>query len=128
MFDTLEDWFYSVPGRAFGLVVLGITIVGSADAQTYTSPPERDAQVERRNGERGQGGVGDLPAWAEPREPSRTSPQGENLESGVSAKNGPGLPGDPQSTPVDGGLIWLVLAGGGYASWKLGRENDEPKF
>ncbi|NGP90208.1 PID-CTERM protein-sorting domain-containing protein [Fodinibius halophilus] len=31
----------------------------------------------------------------------------------------PGLPGDPPQTPIDGGIIWMLLAGGAYGYKKL---------
>ena len=31
----------------------------------------------------------------------------------------PGLPADPAQSPIDGGLIWLLLGGGAYGIKKL---------
>lgn len=37
----------------------------------------------------------------------------------------PDLPDTPPMVPIDGGLLWLALAGGGYAAYRLRRARSE---
>lgn len=69
--------------------------------------------------------VGRVPDWARTSEGQRRSSGTQpSFRNGISTKGhngGSGGGAGPGSTvPVDGGLLWLVLAGGGYAGWKLG--------
>jgi len=58
-----------------------------------------------------------LPSWAEPVEPVASPARRSQLEDGAET-DGPLLP--PASrVPVDGGLIWLLAAGGTLALHKL---------
>lgn len=102
------------------LVIVGILLGGGAlltsegYAQSWQSSP--DAQSEQKLPTERESSVERVPEWAEgkQRSSSRTQP---SFENDVSTKN---HLGGGDGVPVDGGLLWLVLAGGGYASWKLG--------
>ena len=37
----------------------------------------------------------------------------------------PGLPSDPSQAPIDGGIIWMLIAGGAYGLKKLWGDQNE---
>jgi hypothetical protein len=87
----------------------------SQQRSTPSEPSHRDRSSQR--------GIG-LPSWAEPSPPAGKHRNGgvERQKDGVTTHN-IGKPGT--EVPVDGGLIWLILAGGGYAFVKLSRGQKE---
>lgn len=46
------------------------------------------------------------------------------VADGPQTNQGPGLPGDPEQVPVDGGIGLLLLAGAGYATRRLRGDTD----
>lgn len=98
--------------------------IDSSPTQIKTEPsPERarPGRVESpgyRNEEstREESKVGAVPEWAESR--SRNESFGSSTPDGALRPNDTD-PGRP--VPIDGGLIWLVLAGLGYGGYQLGR-------
>ncbi len=63
---------------------------------------------------------GSLPSWAEPMDPS-TRPGA--AKGPVETRNRT-LPPPGSRVPVDGGLIWLVAAGGAFAVYRLRSESS----
>jgi len=109
---------------AMAVLVVGGMVIEPVEAQTYTGPTERHEQIE--SSDRVAGGTADLPSWAEPSE-GTSQFDGQRNTGNPSAKAVPPPPENPNNVPVDGGLLWLILAGGGlagggYATWKLGSE------
>lgn len=121
MLHTLECRLRTVLGLIVGMFVLASALAGPVQGQTYRASQDRQDRGVSSAPDRERGGADALPAWAEPAErPSRGARQGSAGGSGgVGTKAVPPPPTSPEPVPVDGGLLWLVLAGGGYASWKL---------
>lgn len=103
---------------AVGVVVIGSLAVGPVQCQSRIGSGQQERHIEKRDpGQR----VGDVPSWAESSNRSPGGGRNQAANTGDATTNAtPPPPDDPDSLPVDGGLIWLVLAGGGYAGWKLG--------
>jgi len=114
---------------------IGGTGASSAHAQSRyeTQKSHSFDSYDRQKSEsvRPDGGVG-LPGWASPSSDrdgqssfESTSPYTEQGEPVTNADCGPGA--CPPGVPVDGGLIWLILGGGGYAARKLytSRSSDD---
>ena len=58
--------------------------------------------------------------WATPQGGSEThTDDGAMSGPGDDARYVPGLPTDPTAVPIDGGLVFLALAGGGLAAKRL---------
>jgi len=102
--------------------------------EEHVSAQDRGAfEGERQHNEEfASPGDPDLPGWAAPA--PRRSAERKGTQSNRN-DNQPSLSGStPQArcptcppgseVPVDGGLLWLILAGGGYATWKLGGDRD----
>lgn len=73
----------------------------------------QNRSFDRQVAEQPESGVESLPSWAEPSNTSRRRAEGDTRSKA------PGPPGDPPRVPVDGGLLWLVIAGCGYGVHKL---------
>lgn len=109
---------------ALGVMVVRGVVVEPVKAQTYTRPSERTERTDGNN-RKPRESVGSLPSWAEPADHSSRSSQFAKQKSlGSPSTNADPPPQNPDPIPVDGGLLWLVMAGGGYASWKLGLAGD----
>lgn len=116
--------------RAFVLLLVGTLAAGPAHAQIdegarstryerrAVPDPARRGQADGANRSRST----DLPSWAEPSVPS--SPR-ESFRTRTPPGPGGGGGADPTREQVPlGGLEWLLLAGGGYAVWKLRRDGE----
>ncbi len=60
--------------------------------------------------------------WATPQGGSESIPSdngGAMSGPGDDARYAPGLPDDPTPVPIDGGLVFLAIAGGGLAAKRL---------
>lgn len=100
----------------------------AADSLTAQS---RDTYQNREYGQQRPSQMGnhdgsELPEWAAPsRSTSRGS--GRKGESGLDGQMQTRMPNpDEPTVPVDGGIGWLLLAGLGYAGWKLGLVRQRP--
>ena len=62
-----------------------------------------------------------VPSWAQPAAP--VANEAPIVRSDESSSGGPGLPDDPVLVPIDGGLGFLLLAGGALAASGLRRRN-----
>lgn len=112
--------FYRMKILFRALIVSGLLLGGgglfSADvsAQSWGSS-SLESRSEKRAPADQASSAGQVPDWAESRaqtERSRTQP---SLRNDMSPKN---HFGGGDGVPVSG-LIWLIGAGGGYATWKL---------
>jgi hypothetical protein len=65
------------------------------------------------------GRVESLPPWAEP---AARPPSPSGFDGGAIETNSPDPPPPAERIPVDGGLIWLVAAGGAFAVYRLRSE------
>jgi hypothetical protein len=108
------------------ILVLALLAGGSpleASAQAFASPQQNaTVQNESRNPYTTRPAPSQedgtrLPDWAAPAEPSadRFADDRYRSQPGATTNQGPIKPG----VPVDGGLVWLTLAGAGYATKKL---------
>lgn len=104
-----------------GILLAALLLMGGGSGLARgDAPPDLvgdEEPFQQKRPDRVRNGAETLPGWAEPS--TRTSDRhlfGERKE--VVPKQAP-PPSDPDPVPVDGGLIWLVLAGGGYAGWRL---------
>lgn len=123
--------FYRYAAAMLGLMLIASSgaLAPSAVAQsswdTAPAPSDEHSQYEapRPDDPAGTG----LPDWADSGASAGDSDwsSGGAVADGVEMNQGPGLPGDPEQVPVDGGLSLLVLAGAGYAARKLRDRNDE---
>lgn len=121
-----------VTALLLGVLLMGVVSVPfAAQAQLTNQSPaadEREPRQERlydRQPEQPGSGVESLPSWAEP------STSGG--QTGAKSKNAPPFgppppPSPPPQVPVDGGLIWLLIAGGGYGVHKLLGSPEERGF
>lgn len=112
-------------GLGLWLGVIAVIILVGAEAQAQGFDRQSAQKLERsryssENHRRPSTSAQNLPDWAEP---STSSPQKPSYgKKSEASTRGPNLPPTP-TVPVDGGLLWLVLAGGGYATWKLREPN-----
>jgi hypothetical protein len=93
-------------------------------AETYNTLPssgDKNSNLGDRGGRlRGRDSqVGNLPDWAESRTPSRST-EGSSGESVSPTSEFRPKVGRP--VPVNGGLVWLVVAGIGYGVFRLTKE------
>lgn len=120
--------FIRIIRSQMGLLLLVMGLFGvlcapsTVQAQlTHPSDPVEEREesqnrsFDRDPGQRPESGVESLPSWAEPSYSSRRR-AGNDIRSDMGA---PSPPGDPPAVPVDGGLLWLVIAGCGYGVHKL---------
>ena len=115
-------------GRVGVLIVallLSASIVTTAPAQSTSEQPyDRSQQSYQSQEQPSSGPAGtDVPDWAES-DPVR-SPSGESSAGGAgqAAANATGPPANPNRVPI-GGLGWLIAAGLGYGSYRLGWAGD----
>ena len=95
------------------MALLIIAVPQTAVGQTHASGSEDEYASQS----------GSLPSWAEPMDPS--TPPG--AAEGPVETHGPTLPPPGSRVPVDGGLIWLVAAGGAFAVYRLRSESSTTK-
>ena len=110
-----------VLGLWCGVIAVIILVGAEAQAQGFDRQSGQKMERSRYSSENHRSpstSAQNLPDWAEPSTPS--SPSSSYGEA--RPKDDTGLPNEP-TVPVDGGLLWLVLAGGGYATWKLREPN-----
>lgn len=108
----------SVSVRA--LIIVGVLLAGggllSAEgyAQSWQSSAPESSAEQKLPTER-ESNAGQVPDWADTRDQQgRTFQKQPSLRNDVSTKGHNTEPGIPIS-----GTIWLILTGGGYATWKL---------
>lgn len=129
---------------AVSLIACLLLVVGGTDARGQVLDPygedrERasnpQSSIESRPsgfGSRGETSnrrrseVENLPDWAESHGSRRQTPssrQGPGISSSARpmSSHGPGRPG----VPVDGGLVWLMVAGAGYGVYRLRAVNGD---
>lgn len=141
-FGVGGDW----TGRRKGALIAALLILlpasslpdllgvkGGPVARAQSSVPSRHQARPAPSRDRPASGVTDLPSWARPQGSSEgaTGRPGtrEKRKSGegpgsVRSRNGPPLPPAGNRNVPLGGLEWLLLAGGGYAVWKLRRDGE----
>lgn len=109
------------------LLMLGLVGVHQpSDAQSTHSSPSQEQQTQpsyyQSGPEESSSQPGRLPSWAEPRRRSRSSAPGSNRQA-LEGQNGQFRTDNRDNikpgVPVDGGLFWLALAGGGFAVVRL---------
>jgi hypothetical protein len=114
--------------------LLGVGGLTPADSTAQVFPDverssERSREAPRRFEERGaQGNDLRLQNWARP---SAGATRGESSTAytgpgGVTPRQTP--PGDEPEVPVNGGLLWLVLAGMGYGCKRLYDRRPQPSL
>jgi len=113
------------------LLIFAIGVGGSfatTQAQSRESYRTPSVQQERSRAQEGNA-VESVPDWAEPGQGTEQEPAGRS-RGRVSDQKGATTQDNhtPPGVPVDGGLIWLALGGGGYATWKLRGEKDGFSF
>ena len=110
---------------AFFLLLGLVGVYQPSDAQSTLSSPPQEEQTrpsyDHSGPEQSSSQPGSLPSWAEPGRGSRSSTLGKN-DPALEGQNGQFRTNDSHTkpeVPVDGGLLWLALAGGGFAVVRL---------
>lgn len=104
-----------------GALLLAMLLAGAfgsiahAQSPSGETAPNQTYQQRSSGAQSGPAGTG-VPDWAESEQPSqpRTS-----SDVGRAATNDPAMPSNPRRTPI-GGLGWLIAAGLGYGTYRLG--------
>ncbi|WP_425437367.1 PID-CTERM protein-sorting domain-containing protein [Longibacter salinarum] len=105
------------------LCILALAGVASAPTAGQTADGGYAPQYEPAQ-QRPSGGATNLPPWAEPAAPKSQRHATSGMER-VNDPNAPVLePPGERTVPVDGGLGFLVVAGGVYALARLRKSDD----
>lgn len=116
--DFLETRGWQLSGLVCAGILLGLMYTSPVQGQTYG----RSAQPDRHERTAPGRGADELPSWAEPSVSSRSTYE-RGRSSAKEAKGAPPPPPPPPSNvPVNGGLVWLMLAGAGYGVFRLSKE------
>lgn len=113
---SLGQWRRSAIGLLFAAFGLALLLIGTPNASIAQSRFSQDPQTEygrESPSKTGSGGV-QLPDWAQSDDTGTQNDRSSTSEDRFRTKN----PNEP-TVPVDGGVFWLALAGGGYALRRL---------
>lgn len=115
-----RDWLANSFIESLTIFLVGLWMWGglahdTATAQTSSYTKQEEAHPSQSSQ------VGSLPDWAQPK--ASSSSQGESLGSQRETTSGGKFRtqnhNDRHPVPVDGGLIWLFVAGAGYGAYRL---------
>jgi len=100
---------------------VGTLVTSGGYAQSWSSSPQ--SQQREAPSVLQQEKTESLPEWAKPQSETNSDRQQRSSSSDMRTK----VPGSGPGVPIGGGVVWLVLAGGGYATWKLGFSTSDRK-
>lgn len=113
--------------RLIGLLLVGGVGVCGEEGYAQSRDPSSwntESSYAQQRAREAESNVESVPSWAESASQSGRSTRNQNqtsLRGEMSTQDHTTQPG----IPVDGGLLYLVLAGVGYAGWRLSGTNYE---